>query len=105
MLASVLRGSNGARLQPQPTSGPRHRKAYEQAGIGPEDLSVAEVHDASAMAKSSRRRTRLCRRAKAARWPNGRDHDRRPHPDQSVRWPGVKGHPMVPPASARSTNW
>ena len=49
--ASVMRSFTDRRLD-QPELSVGHlaaRQAYEQAGLGPEDMHVAEVHDASAM--------------------------------------------------------
>ncbi len=49
--ASVL-GSGKDLVPDEPTVGARvSRRAYEVAGIGPEDLDVAEVHDATAPAE------------------------------------------------------
>jgi len=46
--ASVL-GSGRARLEDEPNIGERlARRAYEISGTGPEDMNVAEVHDATA---------------------------------------------------------
>ena len=53
VLASVMRGGSERPLQ-DGTQAAVHlaaRAAYEQAGIAPQDLSVAEVHDASAYAE------------------------------------------------------
>jgi len=49
--ASVMRSFSHRRMdQPElHTSRLAAQQAYEQAGVGPEDMSVAEVHDASAM--------------------------------------------------------
>jgi len=53
------------------------RAAYELAGVGPKDVSVAEVHDATAMARSSR--SRCSSRADRRGWTDlsaWRDQDR-----------------------------
>lgn len=52
--ASALRSGQGSLLEAHPresTTWLTAREAYEQAGIGPEDIEVAEVHDAMAPAE------------------------------------------------------
>jgi acetyl-CoA acetyltransferase len=43
--ASVLRSGRGDDLRAAWSLGPAAARAYEAAGLGPEDLDVAEVHD------------------------------------------------------------
>jgi acetyl-CoA acetyltransferase len=45
--------ANGARQRPEAPSVTTFaaRRAYERAGVGPEDIDVAEVHDATAFAE------------------------------------------------------
>jgi acetyl-CoA acyltransferase len=49
--ASVLRSGRGDDLRVPMTLRAAARRAYETAGLGPEDLDVAEVHDVTAMAE------------------------------------------------------
>lgn len=49
--ASVLRSGRGDDLQAAWSLRPAARRAYEAAGLGPEDLDVAEVHDMTAIAE------------------------------------------------------
>src|SRR5262249_3570488 len=49
--ASVLRSGRGDGLRAPLSLRPGAKRAYESAGLGPEDLSVAEVHDVTAIAE------------------------------------------------------
>jgi acetyl-CoA acetyltransferase len=49
--ASVLRSGRGDDLRVPMTLRAAARRAYEAAGLGPEDLDVAEVHDVTAIAE------------------------------------------------------
>lgn len=49
--ASVLRSGRGDDLRAKWSLRPAARRAYEAAGLGPEDLDVAEVHDMTAIAE------------------------------------------------------
>jgi acetyl-CoA acetyltransferase len=49
--ASVLRSGQGNRRDCRPVASAAAQAAYEQAGVGPEDLDVVELHDAAAPAE------------------------------------------------------
>ena len=51
VLASVLRSGQGDDPAAPPVAEAASRGAYEAAGVGPEDISVAEIHDAAAPAE------------------------------------------------------
>ncbi len=54
------------------------KKAYEKAGVGPEDVNVAEVHDATAMGEIVRnRRTRVLPHRRGRALCRGGQHDAR----------------------------
>ena len=61
--------------------------AYEEAGIGPDDLSLAEVYDLStALELDWYENIGLCGEGEAeALLRSGRDHGRRPHPGEPER--------------------
>jgi len=49
--ASVLRSGQGSREDCLPVASEAAQAAYRQAGVGPEDLDVVEIHDAAAPAE------------------------------------------------------
>ena len=51
VLASVLRSGQGDDPAAAPVAGAAAAAAYEDAGVGPEDIDVAEIHDAAAPAE------------------------------------------------------
>ena len=51
VLASVLRSGQGDDPEATPVAEAAARAAYEAAGVGPEDIDVAEIHDAAAPAE------------------------------------------------------
>ena len=65
--------------------------AYEEAGIGPEDVSLAEVYDLSTALELDWMEDIGAVQARRGRGPAARrrHHDRRPDPGQPVRWPGL----------------
>ena len=51
VLASVLRSGQGDDPEAAPVAAAAAQAAYEAAGVGPEDIGVAEIHDAAAPAE------------------------------------------------------
>ena len=51
VLASVLRSGQGDDPEATPVAAAAAQAAYEAAGVGPEDIDVAEIHDAAAPAE------------------------------------------------------
>ena len=51
VLASVLRSGQGDDPEAAPVAAAAAQAAYEAAGVGPEDIDVAEIHDAAAPAE------------------------------------------------------
>ena len=95
--ASVIRSFTHRRLdEPEKHVGRLAAlQAYEQAGLGPEDMDVAEVHDASAMGEIIQAEN-LGLVPPRRRRPGGgarRIHPRRAHPDQSLGRPRIQGPP------------
>ena len=73
--------------------------AYEEAGIGPEDLSLAEVYDLStALELDWYEHIGLCKRGRRrGAAAVGRHLDRRPHPGEHLGRPGVASARRFPP--------
>ena len=71
--------------------------AYEEAGLGPDDLDLAEVYDlSSALELDWYENIGLCKEGEAERLhPRRRHRDRWPHPGQPERRAGLlrRGHP------------
>jgi len=83
------------------------REAYEKAGVGPQDINVAEVHDASASVKLFRPRISVfVPKAKEASLPKKGRQASRPHSHQPQRGPDFTGasHRRVR-SGLRYTNW
>ena len=82
--------------------------AYEEAGIGPDDLDLAEVYDLStALELDWYENIGLCKAGEAERLlRRRRHHDRRPHPGQPERRAGLlrrgRARPGASPRCARS---
>ena len=82
--------------------------AYEKAGLGPKDMHLAEVHDATAYGELHQAEALgFCREGEGGILAaERRDEDRREDPDQPERRAGVAGPPhRRVRASRRSTSW
>ena len=107
--ASVIRSFSNRRYdQPELNLGRlAANQAYEIAGLGPQDMHVAEVHDAAAMGE-------IIQAENLGFVPLGEGGPAAERGEFSLggRMPinpsgGLesKGHPLAPPASASCTNW
>ena len=95
VLASTLRSGQGDDPEALPVAEAAAKAAYESAGLGPEDISVAEIHDAAAPAELMlSEQLGFCRPGGRRRAATGwRDRAGRAHADQPERRAHQQGAP------------
>ena len=95
VLASELRSGQGDDPEAPPVAQAAATAAYETAGLGPEDISVAEIHDAAAPAELMlSEQLGFCPPGDAVGLLQGwRHRARRPHADQPERRTHQQGPP------------
>ena len=108
VLASELRSGQGDDPEAQPVAQAAAAAAYETAGLGPEDISVAEIHDAAAPAELMlSEQLGFCRPGGAVGPVAGRRYRaRRAHADQPERRAAsARGTRSARPARRSSSSW